>query len=86
MSILDQVESELQRFHPRNQAEFVALQLAKRFDDLHRLPRYILAAQKFSKRELFDAAKVARLRHQVNRAPMAELFFEVLAEKEASHP
>jgi hypothetical protein len=86
MSILDLIESELQRFQPRNQAEFVALQLAKRFDDLHRLPRYILAAQKFTKQELYDAANVARLRHQLNRAPLAELFFEVLAEKEVSHP
>ena len=84
MSILDRVESEVQRFHPRNQAEFVALQLAKRFDDINRLPRYILAAQKFSKRELYEAAQTARLRHQLNRAPLSELFFEVLAEKEAT--
>ena len=82
MSILERIEASLAGFRPRNQAEFAALQLARRFNDLHRLPRYVMAAQTHSKRALLDAAKTAMLRHQLNRTPMSELFFEVLAEIE----
>ena len=82
MSILDQIETSLAGFRPRNQAEFAALQLARRFDDLHRLPRYLAAAKRHSKRALLEAAKIAVLRHALNRTPTCELFFEVLAEVE----
>lgn len=82
MSILDQLETSLAGFLPRNQAEFAALQLAKQFDDLHRLPRYLAAASRHSKRALLEAAKTAVLRHELNRTPTRELFFEVLAEVE----
>jgi hypothetical protein len=30
---------------------------------------------------LLEAAKVAQLRHELNRTPTADLFFEVLAER-----
>ena len=80
MSILDRIEASLAGFQPRNQAEFAALQLARRFDDLHRLPRYLAAAKTHSKRTLLEAAKTAMLRHALNRTPISELFFEVLAE------
>ena len=80
MSILERIEASLADFQPRNQAEFAALQLARRFDDLNRLPRYLAAAKTHSKRALLDAAKTAMLRHELNRTPISELFFEVLAE------
>ena len=80
MSILEQIEASLAGFRPRNQAEFAALQVARRFDDLHRLPRYLAAAKSHSKRTLLEAAKTAILRHELNRTPISELFFEVLAE------
>jgi hypothetical protein len=82
MSILDQTEASLRSFRPKNEREFVALQLARRFDDLQHLARYLIAAQRHSKRELLEAAKTARLRHELNRTPIGELFFEVLAERE----
>ena len=81
MSILDQVDRSLTDFTPRNQREFVALQIARRFDDVARLPRYVLAAQTHTKAALLDAARTAVLRHELNRTPTAELFFEVLAER-----
>lgn len=84
MSILDKVEASLEDFRPRNQREFVALQLARRFNDLPHLARYLIAAQKHPKRVLFEAAQIARTRHELNRAPICELFFEVLAEKEGA--
>jgi hypothetical protein len=87
MNILDRVEASLASFRPGNPAEFVALQLARHFDDLHRLPRYLAATKHHSKRTLLDAAKTALVRHQLNRTPTAELFFEVLAEREkGAHP
>lgn len=87
MTILDRVEASVASFRPANPTEFVALQLARRFDDLHRLPRYIAAARTHPKASLLDAAKTAMLRHALNRAPTAELFFEALAENEkGAHP
>ena len=80
MSILDRVEASLAGFRPKTQAEFVALQLARRFDDLHRLPRYLAVAKVHAKPVLLEAAKTALLRHELNRTPTAQLFFGALAE------
>ena len=82
MNILEAVNTSLADFHPRTTSEFAALQIARRFDDLHRLPRYLLAAHRHSKRHLLDAARTAVLRHELNRTPSADLFFEILAERE----
>lgn len=82
MNILEQVEVSLKNFRPRNQREYVALQLARRFNDLPNLPKYLEASKHHSKRKLLEAAKTARTRHELNRAPISELFFEVLAEWE----
>jgi len=82
MNILEAVDSALAEFRPRTPSEFAALQIARRFDDLSRLPRYVLAAQRFSKRILLDAARTAVLRHELNRTSTADLFFEILAERE----
>jgi len=82
MTIMDRTEASLRDFRPKNEREFVALQLARRFDDLHHLARYLIAAQKHSKRELLHAAQTAQLRHKLNRAPLGDLFFEVLEERE----
>jgi hypothetical protein len=82
MTILDRVEASLVNFQPSTPAEFVALQLARRFDDMHRLPRYITAARRHAKQGLLLAAKTAIFRHELNRMPTGELFFEALAERE----
>jgi hypothetical protein len=82
MSIFDHIEARMAAFRPRDPCEFVALQLARRFDDLHRLPRYLAAAKTHTKTDLLEAARVAVLRHELNRASTADLFFEVLAERD----
>jgi hypothetical protein len=82
MNILDHLDGSLKAFRPKSQREFVALQLARRFNVMHRLPRYLMAAQRHPKTVLLEAAKTARLRHQLNRTPVSDLFFEVLAERE----
>lgn len=81
MPILDQIDASLADFRPRNAREFVALQLARRFDDLPHLARYLVAASRHSKRALLGAAQEARLRHELNRAPLADLFFDILSER-----
>ena len=78
--VLDKVGGALQSFRPRNQREFVAMQIARRFSDTHRLARYILAAKDHPKRLMMEAARVALMRHELNRASLGDLFFEVLAE------
>ena len=82
MTILDRVEASLASFRPNTPAEFVALQLARRFDDTHRLPRYIAVARQHPKQDLLLAAKTALFRHELNRLPTADLFFEALGEQE----
>ena len=82
MNILEQIDVSLADFRPHNPREFVALQLARRFNDLPNLPRYLIAAKHHSKRTMLDAAKDARVRHELNRTPIAQLFFEMLAERE----
>jgi len=82
MTILDRIEASLADFRPRNPREFVALQLARRFDDLPHLAKYLAVAKRYAKRTLLEAAQIARTRHELNRAPLPELFFEVLAEQD----
>jgi hypothetical protein len=82
MTILDRVEASLAGFRPRNQAEFVALQIARRFDDLHRFPRYIATAKRHSKPVLLHMAREAITRHTLNRTPLPDLFFEIVNERE----
>jgi hypothetical protein len=79
--ILDRIEASLANFRPHTQTEFVALQLARRFDDLHRLPRYLAVAKTSTKASMLDAARTALLRHSLNRAPTSDLFFEALNEQ-----
>jgi hypothetical protein len=78
--ILERVDSSLASFRPRNQREFVALQIARRFHDTRRLARYVLAAQGHPKRLMLEAARVALLRRNLNRTSLGDLFFEVLNE------
>ena len=79
-TILDRVEGSLTPFRPKTQREFVALQIARRFQDTHRLAKYVLVARDHPKRLMLEAARVAMLRHALNRASLGDLFFEVLAE------
>ena len=78
--ILDRVDRSLEGFTPRTQREYVALQIARRFQDMHRLARYVVVAREHPKRLLLEAARVALLRHNLNRSPLGDLFFEMLAE------
>lgn len=78
--ILDRVEMSLSEFRPRTQREFVALQIARRFHDTHRLGRYLTVARDHPKNVLLEAARLAMLRHELNRTVLGDLFFELVAE------
>jgi len=78
--VFERVEDSLKDYRPKNQREFVALQIANRFNDSHRLGRYLLVGRTHPKRVLLEAARVAMLRRDLNRASLGDLFFEVLAE------
>lgn len=82
MNILEQVEASLHNFRPRNQREYTALQLARRFDDVAHLAKYLGVCKRYSRRQMLTAAKTARARHELNRTPISDLFFEVLGEWE----
>ena len=76
--ILDRVDRTLQDFRPRTGREYVALQIARRFNDTHRLARYLLVAKDHPKRVMLEAAREAMLQRDLNRASAGDLFFEVL--------
>lgn len=83
---LDRVDAALASFRPKNQREFVALQIARRFHDTQRLARYLLIARDHPKRLMLEAARTAMLRHELNRASLGDLFFAVIGEyDEAAH-
>lgn len=79
-NILDRVDASLKNFRPRTQREFVALQIARRFHDTHRLARYLVVARDHPKRVMLEAARLAIVRHELNRASPSDLFFELIAE------
>jgi hypothetical protein len=78
--VLDRVDAALSSFQPRTQREFVALQISRKFNDTHRLGRYILVASTHPKKLMLEAARLATMRHELNRAPLGDLFFELIAE------
>ena len=78
--ILNQVEASLAEFRPRTQRELVALQIAKRFNDVERLAKYIIAAQLYSKKTLLEAAQQATKRSEETGEAVTAILFEVLGQ------
>lgn len=81
--VLDRVDQALADFRPKNQREFVALQIARRFHDTNRLARYVLVAQSHPKKVMLEAARLAMLQHELNRTSASDLFFEVITKFDA---
>lgn len=85
--ILNRIDDALADFRPTTGREYVALQIARRFNDTHRLARYLIVARDHPKRVLLEAARQAMIRRDLNRTAPGDLFFEVLAEfDEGRHP
>lgn len=80
MTILDRVEESLKDFRPKTNRQFVAYNIASRFQDLRNLARYLNLCDRYPKRVMLEAAKLAedeaKRDSQINRI---ERFFELLA-------
>lgn len=79
MPILDAVEESLRDFHPKNHRQFVVFNIARRFDDLGNLARYLNVCDQHPKKVLLEAARLAES-HISERESPVERFFELLAE------
>ena len=86
MTVLERVERSLEAFRPRNRKQFVALQIAQRFEDTGRLALYLNAAEQHPRNVLLEAARLAAKRRDEVGEPVASIFFELLAKfgKEAA--
>jgi hypothetical protein len=87
MTILKRVEASLADFHPRNQREFVVLQIVRRFKDEDNLAQYLNVSQEHSKKVLLEAARLAVQRYSAEGPSIPDLFFDLLEtfRREASH-
>lgn len=86
MSVLDSVDASLKDFRPKNHRQFVIFNLARQFDDLPNLARYLRVADAHPKRVLLEAARLAQRRVVEEGGSAVEHFFDLLEgwEKERS--
>ena len=87
MPILDTVEASLANFRPKTHRQFVVFNIARRFDDLHNLARYLNVCDAHPKRVLLEAARLAERHATVEGGSAIDRFFALLqdwAGKEAA--
>ena len=80
MPILDTVEDSLAHFRPKTHRQFIVLNIARRFDDLPNLARYLNVCDQHPKNILLEAARRAEARALQESTPPKELFFRLLDE------
>ena len=78
MPILDTVEHSLKHFRPKTHRQFVVFNIARRFDDLSHLARYLNVCDLHPKKVLLEAARLAEQRALQDGGPPAERFFALL--------
>ena len=86
MNILNRVEASLQDFRPHTTQEFVALQIATRFQDRAGLARYLNVSRLHSQHMLLDTARVAAQWAATGRAPSPSAAFFRLLEDQPGQP
>ena len=74
--ILETVEQSLTDFRPKTAREFVALQIARRFDDVGRLAQYLMSVVTARRRSCRPHAWLLRKHRDLRQT--AELFFELI--------
>jgi len=87
MPILDTVEASLANFRPKTHRQFVVFNIARRFDDLYNLARYLNVCDSHPKRVLLEAARLAERHVAVEGGSAIDRFFGLLedwARKEAA--
>lgn len=80
MPILETVEASLKHFRPKTHRQFVAFNIASRFDDLGNLARYLNVSAAHPKKMLLEAARLAEQRALRDGSRPADLFFEFLTD------
>ena len=80
MSILDTVEASLANFRPRTHRQFVVFNIARRFNDLSNLARYLNVCDAHPKKVLLEAARLAERHAGVVGASAIDRFFALLEE------
>lgn len=80
MTILDSVEDSLREFRPKTHRQFVAFNIARQFNDLGNLARYLNVCGSQPKKVLLEAARLAQVRASDDRRNIPEVFFELLAD------
>ena len=78
MPILDGVENSLKYFRPKTHRQFVVFSIARRFDDLSNLARYLNLSEAHTKKVLLEAARLAEQRSLEDGRPAAAWFFDLL--------
>jgi hypothetical protein len=87
MPILDTVEQSLATFRPKTHRQFIVFNIARRFDDLYNLARYLNVCDAHPKNILLEAARLAERHAAVDGGSAIDRFFALLeqwAGKEAS--
>jgi hypothetical protein len=70
-------------FHPQNISQHVALHLARRFDDLRRLPQYLNIFEPHPLPDLISAARDAHAAAEAGAERAGELFLRRFGERTA---
>ena len=70
-------------FHPRTVSQLVALHLARRFDDLRRLPQYLDLVERHPLPDLISAAKDAYTASEGGTDGAADIFLRSFRERTA---
>ena len=78
MTILERVEAGLTDFRPKTHRQFVAFNIASRFDDLAHLARYLNVCDAHPRKVLVEAARLAEQRAPHDPVPRIEAFFTFL--------
>ena len=78
MSILGAVEASLKDFRPKNHRQFTVRNIARRFNDLPNLAKYLLVCERHPKNLLLEAARLAQQQAQAEGIHAPDRFFELL--------
>jgi hypothetical protein len=78
MTVLESVDASLKSFRPKNHRQFIVYNIARHFDDIPNLARYLTIAEAHPKRMLLEAARLAQRRFAEEGGSLAEHFFDLL--------
>ena len=77
--MLETEEASLKDFRPKPHRQFVVFHIARRFDDLPNLARYLNICDQHPKKVLLEAARLARKSGMEHGGSVPEHFFKLLA-------